>query len=163
MLRRIIEFLRVSLIQPLAGMTADRSADFGLIALMQNVNAYSEGLATIAGTTTTTLVLTAANVLAKNIVMTTGNITGGFTINLPATSTIFSALGPTVPTDGSFYFPLYISNQGTGQTGTLTAGDASTTVSSTENTLATNVSGKWMVQVATASTLVITRVFAGDA
>lgn len=152
-------------IQPLpAGMTADNAADYGYFALLSNLNAYAEGLAAVAGTTTTTLVLTAANVLAKNIVITTGNITGGFTINLPSTESIYTALGPTVPLDGSFYFPLWIANQGTGQTGTLTAGDANTTVDSTENTLATNVSGKWMVQciqVAGVKTLVITRVLGG--
>jgi hypothetical protein len=144
-----------------AGVTADPAALFGLLALMSNVNAYAEGLSTIvtAGTNST---LTTAQLLSKNIVLTSG-ASGGFTITLPATSAIISALGPTIPTDGTFYFPLYISNQGVGQTGTLTAGDSSTTVSATEATLATNVSGKWMVQVATATTLVITRVFAGDA
>lgn len=143
------------------GMTADGAPMFGLLGLMANVNAYAEALATVAGTTTTTLVLTAANVLAKNIVMTVGNITGAFTINLPSTKSIFAALGPTVPTDGSFWFPLYIANQGTGQTGTLTAGDASTTVSATGNSIATNISAKWMVQVTGPTTLAITRVFGG--
>lgn len=144
-----------------AGITADAAADFGLIALNANVNSYAEGLATVAGTTTTTLVLTAANVLAKNVVMTAGSITGAFTINLPTTTSIFTALGQTIPTDGSFYIPLYICNQGTGQTGTLTAGDSSTTVSATGNSIATNISAKWMVQIATATTLTITRVFGG--
>lgn len=119
----------------------------------------AQGLSTIttAGTNTT---LTTDQLLSKNIVLTTG-ASGGFTLTLPTTVAIFSALGPTVPTDGTGYFPLYITNQGTGQTMTLTAGDASTTVSSTENTLATNISGKWMVQIATPSTLTITRVFGG--
>jgi hypothetical protein len=143
------------------GEVADKSALFGLTALMSNMNALAEGLSTIVTAGTNTL-LTTAQLLSKNIVLTSG-ASGGFTITLPATSAIISALGPTIPTDGTFYFPLYISNQGVGQTGTLTAGDSSTTVSATENTIATNVSGKWMVQVATATTLTITRVFAGDA
>ncbi len=158
----MMKFLTLGVIAPVpAGMTPDKSADFGYFALLSNLNAYAEGLSTIvtAGTNST---LTTAQLLSKNIVLTSG-ASGGFTITLPTTAAIISALGPTVPTDGSFYFPLYISNQGVGQTGTLTAGDASTTVSSTENSLATNVSGKWMVQVATATTLVVTRVFAGDA
>jgi len=138
---------------------SDTSALYGYFAVKQNLNAYIEGLAVIAtaGTNTT---LTAAQLLSKNIVLTTG-ASGGFTLTLPATSAIFSAMGQTIPGDGSFYFPLYICNQGVGQTMTLTAGDSSTTVSSTENTLATNISGKWMVQVATPTTLVITRVFGG--
>ena len=142
--------------------TADSAAVFGLEALHSNANAaLSEGLATVAGTTTVTTVLTVDNVMQKNIVITTGNITGGFTINLPATKDIITALGPTVLTDGTFFFPLYISNQGTGQTGTLTAGDSNTTVSATLNTLATAIAAKWMVQVASATTLVVTRVFGG--
>jgi len=156
------KFLTLGVIAPMpGGITADGIADYGYFALLSNLNAYAEGLSTIvtAGTNST---LTTAQLLSKNIVLTSG-ASGGFTITLPATAAIISALGPTVPTDGSFYFPLYISNQGVGQTGTLTAGDSSTTVSATENTLATNVSGKWMVQVATKTTLVITRVFAGDA
>jgi hypothetical protein len=155
-------FLRCAVIQAMpAGVTPDKAADFSYFALLANINAYAEGLATIVTAGTNTL-LTTAQLLAKNIVLTSG-ASGAFTITLPATSAIISALGATIPTDGTFYFPLYISNQGVGQTGTLTAGDSSTTVSATENSLATNVSGKWMVQVATATTLVVTRVFAGDA
>ena len=158
----MMKILHLGVIQAMpAGVVPDRAADYSYFALLSNMNAYAEGLATIvtAGTNST---LTTAQLLAKNIVLTSG-ASGGFTITLPATAAIIAALGPTVPTDGSFYFPLYISNQGVGQTGTLTAGDSSTTVSATENSLATNVSGKWMVQVATATTLVVTRVFAGDA
>lgn len=167
-----MRFLRLSVVNiaPMpAGMTADASALFGLFRLLNNVNALvAEGISTVAGTTTTTLVLTAAQVLTKNIVMTTGNITGAFTINLPSTSSIIDALGgpDMIPLDGSASFPLWISNQGTGQTGTLTAGDANTTVSATENSLATNVSGKWIVNVGlsgTTPTLTLTRVLAGDA
>ncbi len=156
------DFLRLAVIKGLpGGLTPSHSADYGLTALVSNVNAYAEGLSLIT-TAGTDVPLTAAQVLSKNIVLASG-ASGGFTITLPATAKIFSAMGPTIPVDGSFYFPLYITNQGVGQTGTLTAGDASTTVSATEATLATNVSGKWMVQIATATTLVITRVLAGDA
>lgn len=160
MLKRLRQLLATGVIAPFpAGMTPDRSANFGLEALMSNLNAYAEGLSVIvtAGTNST---LTTAQLLSKNIVLTSG-ASGPFTLTLPATVAIFGALGGTVPVDGSFFFPLYVANQGVGQTMTLTAGDASTTVSATEATLATNISGKWMVQVATATTLVITRVFGG--
>lgn len=140
--------------------SSDVSALWGLMALKETLNNLSEGLSTIvtAGTNTT---LTVAQLLSKNIVLTSG-ASGAFTLTLPGTTAILTGFGNNIiPTDGTFYFPLYICNQGVGQTMTLTAGDSSTTVSSTENTLATNISGKWMVQVATASTLVITRVFGG--
>lgn len=142
------------------GLVPDKDALYGYFALVANVNALvAQGLATIAtsGTNTT---LTTDQLLQKNIVLTSG-ASGGFTLTLPATKDIFSALGNTIPTNGTAYFALYIANQGVGQTMTLTAGDSSTTISSTENTLATNISGKWMVQIATASTLTITRVFGG--
>lgn len=155
---RLARFLNLGVIFRLpAGITADNAAAFGLMALMSNLNAYAEGLVTIATTTANNTILTTAQLLAKNIVLTAG-ANGGFTITLPSTVSILAALGPTIPTDGTFYFPLYIANQGVGQTGTLTAGDASTTVSATENSVATNISGKWMVQVATPTTLAITRV-----
>jgi hypothetical protein len=157
---KLRDFRRLAVIKGLpGGLTPDRTADYGHFALVSNINAYAEGLAVIvtAGTNST---LTTAQFLAKNIVLTSG-ASGGFTLTLPATSAILSAMGPTLPLDGSFYFPLYICNQGVGQTMTLTAGDANTTISATENTLATNISGKWMVQVATSTTLVVTRVFGG--
>lgn len=166
MLKRLRSLFKLPVVQPFPpGMAVDNAALFGLLAFLNNMNAYAEQFVSVAGTTTTTLVLTAANVLAKNIVMTTGSITGGFTINLPSTVSIFAAMGPTIPQDGSFWFPLYINNRGTGQTGTLTAGDASTTVNATENTVATNVAGKWMVNVApagVAGTLNIVRSFTGS-
>jgi hypothetical protein len=155
-----MKFLTLGVLFPFpSGMTPDPAANFGLEGLHNAANVYSEGLSTIvtAGTNST---LTIAQLLSKNIVLTAG-ASGGFTLTLPATKAIFGALGP-VPTDGTFFFPLYISNQGVGQTMTLTAGDASTTVSSTENTLATTIAGKWMVQVATATTLQVTRVMTGS-
>ena len=143
-----------------AGIVPDSASDFGVQGLNANVNKLvSEGISTIttAGTNTT---LTTDQLFTKNIVLTSG-ASGGFTLTLPTTSAIFSALGPTIGVDGNSSFPLYICNQGTSQTMTLTAGDSSTTVSSTENTLATNISGKWIVNITTASTLTVTRVFGG--
>lgn len=143
-----------------AGMTPSREANFGLEGLHNAANVYSEGLSTIATTAGANTTLTIAQLLSKNIVLTAG-ANGGFQLILPATTAIMGALGP-VPTDGSFFFPLYISNQGIGQTMTLTAGDANTTVSATENTLATTIAGKWMVQVVTPTTLQVTRVMTGS-
>ena len=159
MLTRILRFLGLAILPNPGGLTPDSAANYGTAAIISNINAYAEALATIvtAGTNST---LTVAQFLAKNIVLTAG-ASGGFTLTLPGTAAIIAALGPTIPYDGSFWFPLYVCNQGVGQTMTLTAGDSSTTVSATGNTLATNISGKWMVQVVNSTTLAVTRVFGG--
>jgi len=146
----------MSLIPIPPGMTADQGSEFSLQGLMQNANAYAEASLTIA-TSGTNITLTPAQVLAKNLVLSPG-ASGPFTVTLPATSKIIDALGRTMPRDGSFYFPLYIWNLGTGQTATLTAGDASTTISG-DATVADSTGAKWMFRLATPKTLSVLRVF----
>lgn len=127
------------------GMTADRSSDFSLQGLMSNVNAYAEEWSSIV-TAGTNVLLTPAQVKTKNIRLTAG-ASGSFTITLPPTSKIIDVLGPTIPLDGSYWFPFYISNIGVGQTGTLTAGDGDTTIDSVNAAVADSDANKWMVNV----------------
>lgn len=156
MKRLLQRFLRLGTLQPVpAGMVADKSADFGLIALMSNANAYSQMYAS-STTSGTSVDVTAALALAGVLELTSG-ASGGFTINLPATSVLLSALGRTIPTDGSFCKRISIVNNNVGQTGTLTAGDASTTVSGTA-TIATDTTRTFLLRVTSATTITITNI-----
>ena len=127
------------------GMRPSSPSDFSLQALTQNTNVYAEKSTTIV-TAGTNVALTVTQVLAKNIVLKPG-ASGPFTITLPSTSTILDALGPTMPLDGSFFFELSIFNSGTGQPGTLTPSDSSTSLSPSDNALPDQTTCKWMVQV----------------
>lgn len=133
-------------------LQADNEALYGLIGFWRNANAASDGRVAIttAGTDST---LTAAQVALGAIILAAG-ASGGFTITLPTTAAILSALGPTIPTDGSFSKVIRIKNDGVGQTGTLTAGDASTTINGTA-TIATNTTRTFLLTVASASTITI--------
>jgi hypothetical protein len=136
LLASIVRFLSLGMIFPIpAGLQADSLGAWGLFGLMSNVNAAMPGknAVTTAGTNTT---LTAAQAVGGIVVLGAG-ATGGFTLTLPSTAAIISALGPTVPTDGSYSELFYVKNDGVGQTATLTAGDASTTVTGNA-TVATN-------------------------
>jgi hypothetical protein len=135
------------------GMTADRSSDFTVQGLMSNMNAYAEEWTTVA-TSGTNVTLTVAQFVAKNIILTVG-ASNNFTVTLPPTSKIIDALGPTLPPEGNFYFPLYISNIGTGFVGTLTAGDSSTTIDVASVGVPDSGVNKWMVQLSTPTTLAI--------
>ena len=111
-----------------AGIVADNAAAFGLFRLMANVNNYSLAL------TAPINAATAFTVTTLQFTQGILNITaasGGFNINLPSTATLLAAMGPTVPTDGSWSEPFHVMNNGSGQTGTLVAGDASTTITGT--------------------------------
>lgn len=144
-------FLRPGVLAPLpAGIVADRAADFGLIALLSNANTYCGHLENIvtAGTNST---LTAAQCRRRVLRLTSG-ASGDFTITLPATLAIIAAMGPTVVTDGTFGFWFSILNDATTHTGTLTAGDASTTITGTA-TIATDVRRDYFVMVTAPTTL----------
>ena len=144
----------MSLVKIPAGITPDNSANWGLHALQSNVNNYSETYTTVAGSATTACALTAAQALSGGLFITTGSITGAFTINLPSTVSLLASLGPTIPTDGSYSEPMWITNSGTGQTGTITIGDSSTTLSGTM-TIANNTTRKLLLTVTGPSTITI--------
>lgn len=144
-MRKLIDFLRLGAIFPLpAGMTADKSGAFGITGLMSNLNNYSEAITPLT-TAGTNITLTAAQILIGVTKLNTG-ASGGFTITLPSTSTILAALGPTIPMDGTYAEPISILNNNVGQTGTVTAGDASTTLTGTM-TVATNTRRVFMLTV----------------
>lgn len=139
-----------------AGITADAQANWGLHALMQNANAYSltpQAAIVTAGTNTTLTAIQATS----GIVLLTAGASSGFTITLPSTSAILSALGPTIPVDGSYAEELFIQNNAIGQTGTVTAGDASTTLSGTM-TIATSTTRVFLMTVTSASTISLTNI-----
>ena len=144
-------FLRLGVLAPFpAGMVADRAADFGLLALLSNANAYCGHLENIATAGTNSL-LTAAQCRRAVIRLTTG-ASGGFTVTLPSTIAIIAALGPTIVTDGSYGQLFSILNDNVGQTGTLTAGDASTTITGTA-TILTNTRRDFFMMVTGPSTI----------
>lgn len=134
------------------GITPDNTGFGGLYGLAQNLNNYAETISpvTTAGTNTN---LTAAQTIA-GITKLNAGASGGFTITLPATSAIISALGNTIPTDGTYCEPISMENNNVGQTGTVTAGDASTTLTGTM-TVATNTRRVFLMCVASATTLTI--------
>jgi hypothetical protein len=134
------------------GITADASAAFGTFGALSNANNYSETYVSVttAGTNST---LSTTQALSGGLFLQSG-ASGGFTITLPSTVALIAALGPTIPTDGSYSEPLWITNNNVGQTGTVTAGDSSTTLTGTM-TIATNTTRKFLLNVTSATTITI--------
>jgi hypothetical protein len=135
------------------GITPDPAADFGFFQLRTNTNTYCGHLEVIA-TSGTSVTLTAAQT-RRNVIRFTTGASGGYAINLPATSAILSAWNQgnqVLVTDGTFGKYFAIMNDGVGQVGTLTAGDASTTITGTA-TIANNVTRWYFVMVTSATTL----------
>lgn len=138
------KFLRVGVISSqIGGLVADKSALFGVLGAIQNLNNYSEAVtAPINAGAGFTMTVTQ---FAQAIVNITA-ASGGFNITLPSTSALLGSLGPTIPLDGSYSEPFSILNNGSGQTGTLVAGDANTTVTGTA-TVANNTRRLFQVTV----------------
>lgn len=134
-----------------AGIVPDASADFAWFAFQSNANSYCGQLTTDA---TSGTAYTVANAALPRVLRLTSGASGGFTITLPTTAQIISAMGPTIPTDGTYGQMFAVLNDNVGQTGTLTAGDASTTITGTA-TIATNTRRDFFVTVNTASTITI--------
>jgi hypothetical protein len=151
-MNRIRKFLRLDTLGGLlqSGIVPDKSAMFGMFAVLNNAGAYCGHLETIttAGTNTT---LTASQCRRRVIRLESG-ASGGFTITLPSTSAIISALGSTMITDGTYGQPFMILNDSVGQTGTLTAGDASTTITGTA-TITTATTRYYFMMLTSATTI----------
>ena len=145
MIRRLISALfRPGAIFPIpAGQVPDATGANGLIGLMNNVNAYSQDMSSYA--TTTAVALVVGDILNGIIQLNTG-AGGGFNVTLPTTAQILGALGPSVPQDGSFTKIIRIVNNNSGQTATLVAGDAPTSIIGTAS-IATNVSRDYAMRV----------------
>ena len=135
-----------------AGITPDATGAFGTFGALSNANNYSETYTrvTTAGTNST---LTGAQALSGGLFLQAG-ASGAFTITFPSTVTLLATLGPTIPTDGTYSEPLWITNNNVGQTGTVTAGDSSTTLTGTM-TIATNTTRKFIMNVTGPSTITI--------
>jgi hypothetical protein len=156
MIKRLLSFLRLNVIFPIpGGIVADKVGMWGLMGLMSQVNNYAESL-TASISTATAPTLTTAQLLAGFTQLGTG-AGGGYNVTLPSTSSIIAALGPACPTDGSFSMPVHIMNNNSGQTATLVAGDGSTTITGT-GTIATNITRKYILNVASATTITLTNV-----
>jgi hypothetical protein len=147
----LLAFFRPGIVQPMPpGLVADPSALYGLIQLMQNLIAYSQMLISGSVASVSNINLTVAQ-LGAGVLRLTGTASGGFTITMPSTASILSVLKG-VPVDGSFSKRITIINDNTGQTGTLTIGDSSTTLTGTM-TLATNTVRDFILTVTGAGTI----------
>lgn len=144
----LLNFFRLAVLP--SGLTPDKSALYGLFADEANFIAQRDSVTNIttAGTNST---LTAAQALAGTLLMAAG-ASGPFTITLPSTASLLNALGPTIPTDGTFSKAISFTNNSIGQTGTLTAGDASTTITGTA-TIATATTRTFVMTVTSATTI----------
>jgi hypothetical protein len=148
-------FPRIIVAQP-RGMVADKSSMWGLNALLQNINQYALMPQAPIATSGTAVALTGAQ-LTSGVISLTAGASGGFTINLASTANIIAALGGAIPTDGTYGEPIFIQNNGIGQTGTVTAGDASTTLSGTM-TIATNTTRVFLLTVLSPTTVSLTNI-----
>lgn len=150
MLRLLRRHFRLPLLWNVRGLVADNSSNDGLFALANNVNKYCGHLETIvsAGTDTT---LTAVQT-RRAVLRLTAGASGGFTITLPSTKAIIAELGPTIALDGTYGQRFSILNDGIGQTGTLTVGDASTTITGTATVL-TDTRRDFFLTVTSATTV----------
>lgn len=132
-----------------SGITPDPTGLFGLQAVINNVNNYCEAPFTVPSSQAVANVVTLTAfqaTIGEIIIPALGGISAAFVIQLPSTASIIAQLGANViPLDGSYAEPMHVSNS-SGQTGTLTAGDGSTTISGTA-TVATGATRKWLLTV----------------
>ena len=131
----------------------DQAALYGLLAFAANTNNYAENTTAIttAGTNTT---LTPAQLLAGVTIFNSG-WSGPATITLPSTAAIIAALGPNINAASGLYAePISFLNNGTGQTGTVTAGDASTTITGNV-AVATNTRRLYLLTVNSTTTITL--------
>lgn len=103
-----------------------------------------------ASAVTTALTLTAAQTVNGVVSQAPGS--GALAVNLPSTATILAAMGGTVGATAEF---VYINTSGT-NSAVITAGDASTTLVGSA-TVALTTSGRFIVTVATATTVILYR------
>jgi len=121
-----MKFLRLGVISAqIGGIVPDKSALFGMFAAVNNINNYSEALTAPINAGSGFTITTAQ--FAQAIINITA-ASGGFNATLPTTVQLLASLGNTIPLDGSYSEPFSILNNGSGQTATLVAGDANTTV-----------------------------------
>lgn len=104
-----------------AGLTADNTALWGLLGMVQNLNESCDADYTcLVGGTATSLTATAAQV-TNTFLNYSGSPGGGVTLTTPTAAQIIAALPNTIPADAYNYI-FYLLNDSAGQTVTLTAG-----------------------------------------
>ncbi len=154
LVQRLAAYLRTAIIKPLAdaSITADASAMYGLIAMQTNLNSYScREKATITTTTANASVLT-ANQAHRSVILLEAGANAGFTLTTPTAANIIKGLPSTIPLDGTYAKRIRIVNNSVGQTGTLTAGDSSVTITGTA-TIATATAREFLFTVLSATTV----------
>jgi hypothetical protein len=150
-MNKLRSFLRLGTLWSIPpGLVPDKTAMFGLMAGMNNANAYCGHLEVIVSSGTDVPVT--ATQARRRILRLTSGASGAFTITLPSTVSIINSLGATLLTNNTYGQAFSILNDGIGQTGTLTAGDASTTITGTA-TIATNTRRDFFVMITAAGTL----------
>lgn len=124
----IAAFLRLPIMHSIpGGIVADNVGEWGLFGFMKNANSYAAAMASYA--TTGNAVAVSAEDFRRGVIKLNSGASTGFNINLPTTAQIFSELGDNVvPKTGNFWKPIFFVNNGVGQTGTVVAGDAMTTI-----------------------------------
>jgi hypothetical protein len=127
-----------------AGIVADNFALYGMFGFMAAASVLvPTDLVIVAVGTGTNVTLTGAQ-MSSGVLNLTGSPSAGFTITTPTAAQIIAAMGPNVPQDGSASFFGFLQNDGTGQTGTLTAGDANVTIVNTA-TVANNANRHFLL------------------
>lgn len=148
-------FLRPATIAPLPlGLTADKTAMYGLLGFQQNANTYSQTM-TSTSSAGTAVAISAAALIGGVAQINTG-ASGGFTIDTPTGGAIVAALGATIPLDGTFQKIIRIVNNNVGQTGTLTGGSGVTVVGTA--TIATDTKREFLMRVMNSATITLTNI-----
>ena len=130
---------------PNAQLALDNTALFGVDGQVRNIDgAINKSLALVA-TSGTAATIAAAAFPCGTLDVQPG-ASGGFTLTLPSTASIINNYPPTIPQNGAYNVEIDILNDAVGQTATLTAGDASTTILGTA-TIASGYCRKYLVNI----------------
>lgn len=128
-----------------SGLVHDNSSLFGAQGDIKNLGGQNnKGISAVAIATSTTPVLTGAQ-FVQGLWDVSGAPGGAFTLTTPTAAQIIAALPTTIPQDGSFNFDVLCMNDGTGQTGTVTAGSGVTVLGTA--TVANNTTRMYAVNV----------------
>ncbi len=162
-LSALLHFLRLPVVFaiPAGQQGIDATGANGLIGLMHGVNQVTPTLSSVASSgTSMTLIAqsgdvspSAGNAIAGFLMLNAG-ATGSLTLNMPSTSSIMSALGASIPQDGSYSEAMHIANN-SGVTATLTAGDANQATLGSMS-ITTGTVRKFILRVLNSSNLSIT-------
>ncbi len=129
-----------------ANLVADVSSGFGVPGRVRNIADEINKSLVLVGTGTGTAATVAATAFPAGTWDLQPGASGSFTLTLPTTSAILARYAPTIPQDGAFNVEIDILNDAVGQTATLTAGDASTTILGTA-TIANNTTRTYLVNL----------------